>query len=125
MNYYIKIDIPLENVVTSSEKKNAFKLFLLKSFGGILKAIIPQANPDYEKKIDDVKFWLLEFDDENTYPVREVGLDENQRSIVKMPYKRNYGYWTDNELKIEDFRKSFNTEIIEKDYFIKKWNDLT
>lgn len=124
MTRYIKFEMP-KSPDTTHKSSSAFKLFLLKSFVNVLKVVIPQANPDYEQRIDDVKYWLLEFDDENPYPVREVGLDENEQSIVKMPYKKNYGYWTDNELKLEDFKKSFNTEAIEKDYFIEKWNDLT
>jgi len=87
MPRYIKFEIPKDSE-TARESGSSFKLFFLKSFGGFLRAIVPQANPDYDRKIDDVKFWLLEFDDENSYPVREVGLDENERSIVKMPYKK-------------------------------------
>ncbi len=123
MNCYIKFEI-LEKIDSTIKKKSGLKIFLLKSFVNVLKIFIPQANPDYDRRIDEVKFWVLEFDDENTYPVREVGLDENEQSIVKMPYKRNYGYWTDNNLKIEDFKKLFNVEIIEKDYFVEKWDEL-
>lgn len=119
MAHYIKFKIP-EDIKASPKTGSLLKLFV-----GFLKIIIPQANPDYDKKIQYVKFWLIEFDNENSYPVREVGLDENHQSIVKMPYKKNYGYWTDNELKIEDFKKSFNTEEIDRDYFIKKWNQIT
>lgn len=123
MNYYIKFEMPKRSG-SVMKKKSILNIFLLKSFINMLKIFIPQANPDYDKKIEEVKFWLLEFN-ENPYPVREIGLDENQRSITKMPYKTNYGYWTDNELKLDDFKKLFSVESTNQDYFIEKWNELS
>lgn len=29
-----------------------------------------------------------------------------------MPYKNNYGYWTDNNLKLNDFKTTFVTSEI-------------
>ena len=61
--YYIKFEAPEypEKKGDGKPKYNKLKLFSLKIFVNILKGIIPIANPDYERKIDKVKFWLLEF----------------------------------------------------------------
>lgn len=124
---YVKFEAPkyFDELIKKEVRHKKVKLIFWKIFIRLLKIIIPQANPDYEEKIDDVKFWLLEFGDEHSYPIREVGLDEKQQSIVKMPYKTNYGYWTDNELKLDDFKKLFSVESINQDYFIEKWNELS
>lgn len=37
-----------------------------------------------------------------------------------MPDDKNYGYWTDNNLKVEDFEKQFKTNKIQKAEF-DKW----
>ena len=86
-----------------------------------LKLIIPKANPDYENRIALVVYWLLEFKDDQSTPEREIGLDSNENMIMKMPYNNNYGYWVDNNLTIEDFKKSFAVEEITKEYFEEKW----
>jgi hypothetical protein len=87
----------------------------------ILKLIIPKANPDYDDKIDLVANWLLEFEDEHSIPEREIGLDANENVIMKMPYKKNYGYWADNNLRLEDFKKTFEVVEITKEYSEEKW----
>jgi len=33
--------------------------------------LIPQANPDYDEKIKDVKTWLVEFDNEMDHPLEK------------------------------------------------------
>ena len=38
-----------------------------------------------------------------------------------MPWKDNYGYWTDNDFNLQDFENGFNCSEIEKDYFEKEW----
>ena len=86
----------------------------------ILEIIFPIANPDFDSKIDDVVFWLLEFDEDLDYPIREIGLDQNKNVVLKMPYRENYGYWTDNELTYQDFIKRFSATPIEKILFEKK-----
>jgi hypothetical protein len=102
-------------------KPNKVKDFLVNSAIGILKKIIPEANPDYEDKIDSVKTWLVEFEEETNLPNREIGLDSQENVIMIMPDDINYGYWTDNNLKKEDFENQFDTEEIENKYFDKLW----
>ena len=89
----------------------------------ILSKILPVANPDFDKKIDDVKYWMIEFD-ETGLAEREIGLDRNSKVILKMPFKNNYGYWTDNNLQFDDFIKTFVCEKIEKKVFEHKWQEL-
>ena len=100
--------------------------FLKKSFKkaivGVLKSVIPKANPDFEKEIDNVKSWLVELEIETGIPQREIGLDDAGKTILKMPYKDNYGYWTDNNLLLDDFKKHFHAREIEKTNFETKWD---
>ena len=108
---------------TYSVKKHPVGTFE-KVFIGIMKFIFPKANPDFDDKIDAVFIWMLEFEDEEDFPNREIGIDSNNNIILKMPFKKNYGYWTDNNLKYNDFVNSFNAEIIDKSEFETKWNEL-
>lgn len=85
--------------------------------------IIPEANPDFDKKIDDVKVWLVECGSEGI-ATREVGVDFNDQVIVKMPFNNNYGYWTDNSLTLRDFKERFQAEEITPDFFEQKWKLL-
>ncbi|WP_052911367.1 hypothetical protein [Riemerella anatipestifer] len=82
------------------------------------------ANPDYDNKIYNVEFWLVEFDEEDI-PIREIGLDNNSKDILKMPYKKNYGYWTDNNLVYQDFISDFASVKIEKKEFEEKWKAIS
>lgn len=61
--------------------------FIVRLLFRIIHFFIPKANPDYEDKIGDVKYWLIEFNEDNI-PVREIGLNENEIIILKMPYKK-------------------------------------
>src|SRR5690606_5363033 len=68
---------------------------------GILSAILPKANPDFDSKIDSVSTWLVELPDADSTPSREIGLDTENNIIVEMPDDRNYGYWVDNNWKLD------------------------
>jgi hypothetical protein len=39
-----------------------------------------------------------------------------------MPFKNNYGYWTDNNLLLEDFKKNFKTLEVSQDSFENYWS---
>ncbi len=119
---YLKFDAPKAN--EEDGKPNKVKDFLLDSAIRILKKIIPEANPDYEDRINEVKVWIVEIDEETNFPNREIGLDKKRNVIMTMPDERNYGYWTDNNLKKEDFESHFETEkIIEKE-FNQLWDEF-
>ena len=90
----------------------------------VLESIVPIANPDFENKIDKVDFWLIEFENDSYYPNREIGLDSSGKTIMIMPWEKNYGYWTDNNLVIENFRANFETINITREEFEKYWNSF-
>lgn len=89
-----------------------------------LTSFIPVGNPNFEKDIEKVKFWLLEFKDGNQYPNREIGLDILQEPIMIMPWRKNYGYWIDNNLVLNDFKSIFNSTEITEEEFEKFWNQF-
>ena len=80
---------------------------------------IPKANPDYDSKMYLVKKWLIEFIDEEgeLVPWREIGLDADGKPVFAGPDKRNYGFWLDTNMKLEDFKG----EMIEKEEFERFW----
>lgn len=90
----------------------------------VLESAAPIANPDFENKIDKVVFWLIEFENDSYYPNREIGLDSSGKTIMIMPWGKNYGYWTDNNLVVENFRAHFETINITRDEFEKYWNSF-
>ncbi len=89
-----------------------------------LSTIIPLANPDFDNKMDVVVFWLIEFENDSYYPNREIGLDINENPIMIMPWGKNYGYWTDNNLVMKDFRSHFEVIDIPKAIFEKYWTQF-
>jgi len=101
-----------DGLLTSSFKK---------AIVSILTSIIPKANPDFDDKIDKVRYWLLECDSGSGIPEREIGIDDQGRVILKMPYRNNYGYWTDNNLTLNDFKTTFATSEISRESFDKEW----
>lgn len=119
---YIQFEI-LKNKNQSS-KDGLVKSTFINIITGILTKIIPKANPDFEEKIDAVETWLVECDTETGIPEREIGLDKESKVIVKMPFKENYGYWTDNNLLLNDFNKNFVVSEINKETFEKNWAEI-
>jgi hypothetical protein len=117
-NTYIKFSYPDSKVKKVPENigKRLAKV--------VLESIAPIANPDFEKKIDKVAFWLIEFENDSYYANREIGLDSSGKTIMIMPWEKNYGYWTDNNLVIENFRTNFETININKEEFEKYWRSF-
>jgi hypothetical protein len=113
---YIQVSVPEEAQV----EETGFKKVIRRLVG----LIIPKANPDFDHKIQLVSTWLLEFEDNSSIPSREIGLDQDRNVIVKMPYKKNYGYWIDNNLTFSDFQRLFKIEHIAKEYFEKEWDKI-
>ena len=79
-------------------------------------SLVPIANPDYEPKLHLVREWLIEFDDDGR-PNREVGLDSHGFPIVSGPDDRNYGFWPDTNMLLNDFAG----DPIEKALFEAVW----
>jgi hypothetical protein len=117
---YIQFKIPKSEQIAHADGivKRNFK----KAIIGILSTITPKANPDFENKIDLVETWIIELDNETGIPEREIGMDKNGRIIMKMPFKNNYGYWTDNNLLLTDFKNHFETSKISRDSFENYWS---
>ena len=117
---YIQFDNPKS--VTQNLKDGQLKSSFKKVLVSILTNIIPKANPDFDNKIEDVDKWLVEFETETGIPIREIGLDNEGRVLFKMHYKNNDGYWTDNNLLLNDFKEKFNATKLDKEFFEWKWN---
>lgn len=41
-----------------------------------------------------------------------------------MPWNKNYGYWTDNNLKLDDFNNLFEVSPLDYEYFKLKWYEF-
>lgn len=82
----------------------------------ILLFFIPRANPEYESKMHLVREWLIEFDQAGN-PVREIALDEQGQFLFGGPNSRNYGFWPDTNMRLDDFEG----EPFEKEVFLDLW----
>lgn len=89
-----------------------------------LSMVLPEANPNYEGRFDDVFKWLIEFDGKGKLITREIGIDEEGNVVMKMPFEKNYGFWLDTNAKMEYFNDNFHTEKINKAKFELKWKEL-
>ena len=95
--------------------------FVEKILWRILPSIIPRANPDFDRLYDKVITWYIEYDDINNITNREIGVDKNGIVIVKGPFGKNLGFWTDEDLTIEQYDTNFKIEYIKQDEFEKLW----
>ena len=119
---YIKFKIPKN--ISETKKESSFEKYFFKIVSYIFTKITPKANPDFDGQIDNAEYWLLECEIESGVPQREIGIDKNRNVIVKMPFKDNYGYWTDNNLLLNDFIEKFKASEIEKSEFEFNWQNL-
>ena len=117
---YIQFKAPKGDGKYVREGKLGLYFFKLLYF--VLSKIIPKANPDYSDLFDKVEYWYVECDIENGFPEREIGFDATGKAIMKMPYNNNYGYWTDNNLLLADFKGLFNATEISKQNFEAQWS---
>lgn len=116
---YIQFRAPKSAIRTETESslKSSVKNFAR----NILTKVFPVANPDFENKINEVEYWLVECDKVSGIPQREIGLDQQGRVIMKMPFNDNYGYWTDNNLLLDNFKEQFKVSDITKEAFEQQW----
>ena len=110
-----------EMVSDSEPGQNRFGQIFKDSLTKVLTTIIPKANPDFDDKIRDVRQWILEVDDEEGTPEREIGLDENGKVVMIMPWKNNYGFWTDSPVQIDDLAKTHEMNFVDKEEFERLW----
>lgn len=103
------------------EKKDVYKEGkIVRAIDEILRIILPQTNPTLEENIDYVRTWYIEYDETQYSTLRELGQDENGTLVFKAPYKHNLGFWVDEELTLDDYRK-FNLTEISAEEFEKIW----
>jgi hypothetical protein len=113
---YIKFKDPKSEPIAESSR---FENAVVK----ILSTILPNANPDFDKLIDQVDYWLVEYNRTENAAWREIGFDKYDHSIVAMPSGKNYGYWTDNHLTLDDF-DAFVVTAITQDEFKNEWTEF-
>jgi hypothetical protein len=112
---YFKFKEPVK--VEKSAGDNYFYFVLDK----ILASFVPKSNPDFGTKYDSVSLWYIEYDNQNDYTNREIGLNENDEIIIIGPYNDNLGFWTDEDLTLQDYQK-FNPANISKSDFDALWD---
>lgn len=113
---YLTFRIPSKEKKEDS-KASTFEMLL----EWILEKLLPKANPDFDLKYEDVVIWFVEYDEDNHYTNREIGLDKDGRVIVKGPFQNNLGYWVDNDLTLPNYDNDFNIQYIDKAVFEKLW----
>lgn len=106
------------NLKPKTRLRQAFEKSVIK----ILKAITPNANPDFDDKIDEVSLWLIEINEETGDAEREIGINEEGQTILIMPFNRNFGFWTDNTYKLNDFVECFGAVHIDNKEFYFRWD---
>ena len=64
-------------------------------FVRLIQRVLPAANPDFERFYEQVVMWHVEIDPTTGEPMREVGLDANERVVAIGPWRDNHGYIVD------------------------------
>ena len=124
---HIYIKFKTDDIVADSEQetgKSWFMRSLEDTLTNVTFSIIPKANPDFDGKLQRVRQWILEVDDEEGTPDREIGLDENGNVIMIMPWRNNYGFWTDSNVRVDDLAKSLEMQFVDGQEFEKLWNEF-
>jgi len=116
---YIKFSSPTSNTVATTTPT---KRILKKLIVSVVTTFVPKANPDYDVLIDTVHEWLLEINIEDKKPNREIGIDKYGQTLLIMPWRNNYGYWSDNNITYDYFKEAFKAVDIEKVEFEIKWD---
>ena len=118
MKYFKFLDPSYEERPSSNQ--SFWDKFLMK-FTRCCLFFIPKANPDFERVYDDVMMWYIEYDTYNHYTNREVGTNKDGIVICKGPYKKNLGFWTDEDLKLSDYESHFPIIYVAKEEFEALW----
>jgi len=69
---------------------------LFRALTWVLMRVLPKASPDYDKRIRDVAYWLVQVDEQGQAE-REIGFNAQHEPILFAPTNRNYGLWTDSD----------------------------
>ena len=68
-------------------------------FARVLSKVLPSANPDFGPEYRSLSYWYLEITDSK--PTREIGFDWHGEPIVLVPFRANYGVWTDSPVSLD------------------------
>jgi hypothetical protein len=117
---YMEFNHPKEKSFAEPSK---FQRMIENTIDKFLTTIIPNGNPEFHNLIQDVEFWKVEYDVTENEAWREIGFDKHGISIVAMPLRENYGFWTDNNLNLDDFKK-FNPKNIDSKEFETDWTEF-
>ena len=82
MSTYIKFTMPTR---TTLKRDRGIATQVFEMLARILTLIIPKANSDFDGKIDRVKQWILEFEEDDGIPTSEIGLNKSGEIIMIMP----------------------------------------
>ena len=118
---YLKFNDPTSEQEMSPD--SPFKKAALNAIIRILEKVIPKANPDFENLIEKVYYWKIEYNLKEKHAWREIGFDKNEQAILAMPLGNNYGYWTDNQLTLDDY-KNFNPTEVTQEEFDNDWAEF-
>lgn len=109
---------------TFNDEKDLKKKSLFTTVFETIISIFPQANPDFDDIYQNVKYWLVEFE-EDGQPWREVGLNERREPITIGPYRNNRGFWTDSNLKQDQIDNCFfKKSTISESEFQNYWDSF-
>ena len=129
--YKSKKEPPVESKNTLKDWLMLIPWFFFIIFGLIVCLIekIFTFNKKLPDDVDKVKTWYLEFDDENHWASREVGVDENGKVVVLAPYEKNgsleyFGFWCDEDMDIDFYENIIDVKHITKEEFEAVWNSF-
>ena len=117
---YIRFRKPGPDVTKADKSRNRRRKKIVQT----ILFFIPNANPDHDSLIDDVEFWLLEIDSSDKLPLREIAIDKTGKTLFILPWGRNLGLWTDQDITLEYFMDNFHPIYINKNEFEKSWNEF-
>lgn len=118
---YIKF---ADKTLANKKQKGKAKAIIEKTVNLIASTFISKANPDFDSLINNVTEWLLEINNDDKLPNREIGIDKYGQVLFIMPWHNNYGYWTDNQIGLDYFKSHFKAVTIDIYEFENKWNEF-
>lgn len=89
----------------------------------VVSTFVPKANPDFEDLFEEVNYWKIEIDLTDNTAAREIGFNQEGTPIVGMPFGENYGFWTDSQMTLADYRAISNSELTENE-FKNNWSEF-
>lgn len=113
---YLAFKHPNQHDATE-ENTNGLEDFIIK----VLEALIPIGNPDFKDQLNKVDHWAVEFERDKEDTIREIGYDKDNNILLILPLNNNLGYWSNNNLTLEEYYK-INAKEINAEDFEKDWN---